>query len=347
MRGAFGSGVGGCGWVLMAALALGCSRSEANGGGSQAAATPAAAPVAGAGAAAQGDEDRDRRRRFRDALVFVDGQPAGVLKFRELPPGLAPTLITYSPTKHAVRFSVWNYVASLGVDMARLKEVHLHGGRARASVLPRAVLEKYRNTLTIQFTQQVTGKPSIKWPDDFAEPVTPLDIITEVSVYVDREPPRWSPEDGAYRMPDGTLRSGVPFAAEKDVGGTRLYRDGKLVTFLRRPQEGDREAVRDLAAAVKEAGVDLATVVAVDLVDEDRPTRVALAEVAPGGLGFSFPSRSQGRMKVHVRSEGAAPREAMVSAVQLWSTPGPHGVTLPPEVLAEPAVQAALGLGTP
>src|SRR5690349_9200898 len=70
------------------------------------------------------EEDRDLRRRGRDAMVFVDGRVAAVMRFRELPPDLVPTLVRYG-NKQVVRFAIADYLQALGIDPARIREVHL------------------------------------------------------------------------------------------------------------------------------------------------------------------------------------------------------------------------------
>ncbi len=80
--------------------------------------------------------------RFKDPGVYIDGKPASVLRFGELPHTLKPVWIeerAAAPFKkgdkgprHLIvksrRYRFSEYFQSLGVDLDKVKELHMYGG---------------------------------------------------------------------------------------------------------------------------------------------------------------------------------------------------------------------------
>jgi hypothetical protein len=79
--------------------------------------------------------------RWRDTIVYVDGKPAGVLEFGELPIGLKPIWVNeehsaeIEPGSHgkgvkisqARRYRFTDYLKAIGVDLRQVKELHMLG----------------------------------------------------------------------------------------------------------------------------------------------------------------------------------------------------------------------------
>lgn len=279
-------------------------------------------------AGASEDGERQTRRRFKDAHVYVDGQPVAVLKYMELPPSLEPVILERSATKRTIRFSLARYVECLGLDLSKVKAVHLYGGRGRLAALSAVEVNKHREDLLFQFTQQVTGKPRMSWPETGVDVNTHLDIISDVAIYVAREPPAWSNQAQQFVLPDGKPVDGIPYVPAQDVGGSRVYLDGKLVTFMRRTAAVDVDGKRsdgktDFLQYLSQRGVDLSKVRTVDVIDEDtRLIRIPL-NAQLHTLEFSFPARSQGRVQIHVPTQTPDADPLLASAIRLWTSENP------------------------
>lgn len=258
----------------------------------------------------------------------------GALLFQELPPDIKPTLVSYGPVKKVLRFTLYDYVEALGVDMGRLKEVHIQGGRGRVGVIPRQVLVDHRD-LRLQFTQQTGGKPRMDWPDVEIGPVVRLDIVTGMAIYVETTPPMLT-DNGSYQLADGGISHTFPAEGQQDVGGARIYLDGRLVTFLKRNQADNRDQAQPLGPALTAVGVPLDSIQRVELLDRDTlMLALPAGELGAGHLSYSFPARHQGRMRVHVASGNGAAAEHMAAVIRLWTTPTARKVAIPDAYFAQ------------
>src|SRR5262245_38559968 len=68
----------------------------------------------------------EKKRRFREAAVYVDGLARGVLKHSELAPNVRPILEKRGDTEFPV-YSLSEYLASVGVDLEKIRALHLYG----------------------------------------------------------------------------------------------------------------------------------------------------------------------------------------------------------------------------
>lgn len=256
----------------------------------------------GSGRSGAGDGGGGGQQRFRLASVWVDGTQLAAVRYGELPPGLRATVVEQTTSEGEKlpvrRFRIADYLEALGVDVARVREVHVYGGRGRIGVLPGDELRKQRHDVMFSFTQGERGKPRLHWPRDIAV-TDKIDMLNDLTVYVDKAPPTWNQE--AWRLEiGGQPVEGIPYATAESGGGTRLYVDGRLARTLRRRSLGEPtgEPPRwPLAAQLAGAGVVLDQVQAVDLVDRDtRVSRLDKAAVATAAL--EVPDGSQGRVTV-------------------------------------------------
>lgn len=310
--------------------ALACDRSPAvNGevrrlsarGSGVAVAAEEEAPRGGDGLRNGRGTGRGRGRKSGDCPVLVDGALSAVLRYRELPPGMPTGYHRLDDGRSVERFAVGPYLTALGVDLARVKAVHLHAGDGRVSVLDGEEIRRVGDRLQIHFTAETSGRPTFKYPGVALRTNTTVDGIHALAVYVGSEPPRY--QHGKLFLGGATVDAGVP-EARLAARGTRVYRDGKLVrTFRRRDVEGDGKS---LVAALASVGVSVDGISRVELVGSDEGLR-AVDTSSLASVTVSSPRGAHGRLAV----DGDDPTE--LDAVLLYA----RAVPSPRHALARPA----------
>ncbi len=252
------------------------------------------------------------RDRWRGGGVYVDGTPVGVLRYAELPRGLQPVWEThrkvlpfkrgepvrYSETK-VPRFRVRDYLQAIGVDPARVTEVHLHGARSSAIVLTRDDLAQHADDLLFKFAGDTFGKPipmirGIKVGTSF-------DDLIAMTIYVDRKPPSLT-ADQTLEL-DGVPVRGIPYHGEPLRNGVRVYVDDRLAMVLKRNELATSTTGRfHLAEVLERNGVATTTLARAELIyDEARTATLAFAD-----LDFGF--QNTGAIAI---GKDAAPAEAI------------------------------------
>jgi len=273
----------------------------------------------------QPDKLPEQKRRFREAAVYVDGKPIGVLKHSELPPTLPLRKQRLADGREVPRWRFSEYLTAAGVPFERVRAAHFLGGRDRAAVILGDELRKHKETLVFSFTRGDAGKPRVHWPAGIVMN-TSIDTIVAVTLYVDKEPPTYNSRDHSFSFADGKAIEGVPYAVpEEALKGTRVYVDGALVSAMKRktlpnsmlvPGSDERAPRFSLDAWLTSAGVDPATARATDLLSgEDVITRLGPKEWATERktLSFSLPRRSQGRIFLHLPPDDLAVKTAGAS----------------------------------
>jgi hypothetical protein len=308
----------------------------------------------------QPDRLPEQKRRFREAAVYVDGKPIGVLKHSELPPTLPLRKQRLADGREVPRWRFSEYLTAAGVPFERVRAVHFLGGRDRAAVILGDELRKHRETLVFSFTRGDAGKPRVHWPAGIVMN-TSIDTIAAVTLYVDKEPPAYNSRDHSFSFADGKAIEGVPYAVpEEALKGTRVYVDGALVSAMKRktlpssmlvPGSDERAPRFSLEAWLTSAGVDPAAARATELLSgEDVITRLGPKEwdTERKTLAFSLPRRSQGRILLHLPPDDPAVRAAgasvadpslRVSAIMIYKNVTPLKQPLAPLaelVAAEP-----------
>lgn len=233
------------------------------------------------------------QRRFPDSVVYLDGVPVSVLRFGELPPTLEPVWKTLASGKVVPRFRFAEYLERLGVDLARVTEVHLYGGRGRVARVKGKDLVRARETLIFSFTQQVKGKPRMHWTPGIVNDA--IDGVGNIAVYVEKAPPAWDDEQWRLEI-DGKPVKGVPYATGDARGGARVYLDGRLVGTIKRnmlPSGGDRALLPFLRTLGVTANIEAAELVA----NEKRVKRLDAAALA--SASFDGIPQSGGRILVY------------------------------------------------
>ncbi len=268
------------------------------------------------------DKLPEQKRRFREAAVYVDGKPIGILKHSELPPTLPLRKQRLADGREVPRWRFSEYLTAAGVPFARVRAVHFLGGRDRAAVILGDELRKHKDTLVFSFTRGDAGKPRVHWPAGIVM-TTSIGTIVAVTLYVDKEPPTYNFRDHSFSFADGKAIEGIPYAVpEEALKGTRVYVDGALVSAMKRktlpnsmrvPGSDERAPRFSLDAWLTSAGVDPAAARATDLLSgEDVITRLGPKEWATERrtLAFSLPRRSQGRILLHLPPDDPAVKAA-------------------------------------
>jgi hypothetical protein len=307
--------------LLLAALATACDPPVAVAPAATAAPSPDDAEASAAAKLTGGD----RASRWKDTAVYVDGRAVGMLAFGELPTGLAPVWVEDAvsvPVKPGQRgpasrlvkarqYRVIDYLRALGVDIARIRELHVHGPKSsEVLIVPGADLRARGDGLRFRFGGEVAGKAIPVVPGDLGNGRTP-DKIAAVAVYVERTPPTLVRNVGFVL--DGAPVTGIAYADAPVRGGFHVYRDDRLATILKRNRLAPVAAggQRPLLAVLAEQGVDTAGVVEAWIIHRERRTgRLAGDELAAATLALHEGSKAA----IHV---GAT--ELPVTAIALHS----------------------------
>jgi hypothetical protein len=230
---------------------------------------------------------------FKDPGVYVDGVPVGMLTFGELPVPLAPVWFEETasvafrpgdpgPREKIVRqrrYRFADYLEAVGVDLERVRELHIYGNQRRAAAVIVSGAElRDRQDFTFRFGGDVEGKPLPACPDGVGDGKCP-DSIGAVTVYLDRTPPV---RRGGHFYLDGDRVADIPYHGPALRGGVRVYRDGRLATTIKRnllrrattpvSTRGGQERWA-LYGFLATQGVDLATVAEGWVIHRDRRVR--------------------------------------------------------------------------
>ncbi len=194
-------------------------------------------------------EHKSGASRWKDTVVYVDGQPRGVLTFGELPVPLEPAWIPEQKPaeirpgsndpgftwikKRRYRFT--DYLKAIGVDVAKVQAIHVYGPKFTDSIVAtgKELRSKDGRELTFRFGADVGGKAIPSAVEGFGNGRSP-DKISSVMVYVKRKAPTLIPNDGFYL--DGEKVVGVPYYGEPLRGGVRVYLDNALVAVIKRQE---------------------------------------------------------------------------------------------------------------
>ena len=276
---------------------------------------------------------------FKEAWVYVDGQPVGVLREAEFPP--LPEVwvdqVEYldfkpgDPPPHERiyqirRWALADYFEAVGVDIKKIKTVLLHGGRGSVFIDGKD-FRKLRNKFLFDLTGNNNLKLRVFVPDEIRPKLnTSFDRYAAISVIVDKPKPTTNEDNDV--VIDGVIAEGIPYYGQPLRGGVRVYLDGRLAVVIKRNALGDEGrvapgkdawSVRGLLAA---RGID-AELAAVDVVEKNQTvSRLDAAQSA--SMVFHTDSQAQGSIILDNRE---------VSALMLWS----EGKVPPPRVFPSPS----------
>lgn len=259
-------------------------------------------------------EHKTGAARWKDVGVYVDGKPVGFLTWGELPITLAPTWVkdkvsaekrpgTDDPGWRWARqrhYKFTDYLRALGVDVRKVKELHLYGPKlSQTNIVPgKDLLGRAADGFMFRFGANTYGKPIPQIPDGFGNGKTP-DKIAGVMIYIRKRPPTLVRNEGLEL--DGALQTGVPYYGEPIRGGVRVYLDDRLAAIIKRQELDVTQATRDedgelvwtLADVLAAQGADTRKVVEVWAIrDEKRAEKWPGAELAT--MTFSATAQAKG-----------------------------------------------------
>lgn len=234
--------------------------------------------------------------KFKETWVYVDGVQAGVLLPAELP---AIPKITIDDVEDVdfkagqtgprtrtittTRYRLVDYLRAIGVDVARITMLYLHGGTGVVPITG-AQLRDLGADLTFDFTG--SGQQKVRFFLPAALPrKTAYDRYAAVSVLITK-PVLAVDDQNNLRQGDATV-GGIPYFGEPARGGVRVYLDDRLALVLKRNTLGDAGKLPgtperwDLAALLTAAGAPPETATTADVVvDGVRQRRF----ITPGEL---------------------------------------------------------------
>jgi len=318
--------------AIAAAFPAGCSKK-------------APALVAMAPPAAQLPPDTQRhgegQGRMREPAVYVDGKPIGVLRAQEMPPSVKPRVEADIDGMDVPRyFRLYDYVAALGVDIAKIKTIQLYGSHERVAMIDGDELEKFKSALVFDYSQVNRGKARCRWYVKDLRTRTHIDVILAMTIYVDKEPPTYDRKGGGLLL-DGKVVDGIPYSDDDALPkGTRVYVDGRLTGWVKRrtladkliaPGTDPRDPHFSVAAYLSSLGVNVSAAKTVDFLQGDDLVARIDAKSLDDGTSFFFtlPRKSKGKVLEHFPGD----HTAKVSAVEIFTKASPPARSVEPEAM--------------
>jgi hypothetical protein len=312
------------GLLLAAATLVGgvaCRKAPPQAGSSNSApiATPApAAPVADVAL---------RKPKNREPAVYVDGTPVAAVRILELPASLPSHK---SPIVPGPVYYMGEYIKALGIDVAKVKALHVHGG-ASVATLDGDEFRRVQNSIHFAFAQGDRGKARIMFVVSHLKAATTVDMISAVTVYIDKEPPTYN-KAGYLTDAEGNEIEGIPYASKEISKGTRVYVDGKLAATVKRKElpnglllDSNTENPRySFSGYLSSIGVDAKQAKAIDFIRGDEVILREDDKAQTDAVAFSLPRHSHGRMAVPAGEAKAA----KVSAIQVFVKNAPPARTI-------------------
>jgi hypothetical protein len=277
-----------------------------------------------------------RKQLNIDVPVFVDGEQRGVLRYGELPPGCEPTT-SRTNAHHALRYyRVSDYLAGIGVDVSRVKAIHFADKSDRIASLEGDELRADKDRFVFDFTATTAGMPQMAWDTVGLKTTLRIDYFYGLNVFVSRTPAEIDHRRHCY-VDDGECTPVARFGAEGPMKGTRVYVDGKLVSYVKRrllsdsaiaAKASDDEAVFSTTKYLASIGVDAAQAKRVELLAGDAIVGSASGTqwaVDDAKLTFRLVRHAHGRVRANVpadlQAEAGAERvdrESEITAIEVF-----------------------------
>ncbi len=312
--------------VSVAAVTTACAKAPPAQGSSsksataRAAAAPATTPTQ--------EVVREKKPRLVEAAVYVDGLPVAAVRLQELPASLK---VHDSKTGGGPEYYMGEYIAALGIDLAKVKALHVHGG-ASVAAIDGDEFRRVKNGIHFSFSKgSGGGKPRVMFAVTDLKVGTTVDMISAVAVYLDKEPPAW--KNGDLMFADGKPILGIPYAPKEISKGTRVYVDGKLTATVKRKELPNGLLVDtdpanphfSLPGYLTSIGVDAKKAKAMDFVSgDDVILRVDSKTKDADTFAFTLPRHNQG----HIAVPAGNAKAAKVSALQIFIKNPPPARTI-------------------
>jgi hypothetical protein len=272
--------------------------------------------------------------RFGDCAVYVDGQPVAVLRYGELPPNLPvhwQKVEGEADAEKIQRFLMAEYLEQVGVDIRKVRELHLYGGQSRIGIVKGDELRRFARKWFFSFTRNVTGKPRMHPAGKDFHITDYIDTFATVAVYVEKPAPRWSDEVQGLVDNQGRDIEGIPYVKSEMRGGTRVYLDARLVSNIKRNllsstmatgQDQNGKPRYSLESFLRAQKVELPRIASIELVDTDRVVLAVRPDELTRPLEFETITDSSGTQLFHVSKVGGE-SQIEASLVRFYSRP--HG----------------------
>jgi hypothetical protein len=297
------------------------------------------------------DEEEEGGRNFaafKETWVYVDGVPRGTILFSEIPatlpiawkddvegldfhPGDPPP---HEKKVQLLRWRLADYFQLIGIDVARIKMVYLHG--AGYVAIPGPQFRKFADGITFDLTGNDLTKTRFYWPATM-KTNTSFDRYAAVSVFIDKPPLKLDVHNNPFI--DGVEVNGIPYHGTPERGGFRVYVDYKLAMVVKRNELGAVGRVADTrwdlmkllaSRGVKVQPVAGDLVIAQGLVDQRRDR---IDEDYVKNLEIGVNSQASGTMLIgkddraatalHLYTRGHVPPVlAMPETRRDWQPPG-------------------------
>jgi hypothetical protein len=334
--------------AALVALAGACSRKPTEPATTPATATPpvAAATTQDAEPARSAQVHGLRKQMNRDVPVFVDGKQVGVLRYGELPPGSEPITIPSNSHQALRYYRVSDYLAGIGVNVDRVKAVHFADKNDRIASLEGSELRADKDRFVFDFTATTGGMPEMVWNTVGLKTKLRVDYFYAVNVFVAKTPWEIDRREHCYRE-DGECRPVASFSDDPLMKGTRVYVDGKLVSYVKRrllsdsalaSKATDDESVFSTDKYLSSLGIKTADVKRIELVSSDAVIASASAsEWAADAerLTFRLVRHAHGKVRANIPANLQAKsqreprdREAQVTAIEVFSHKDPRSVPI-------------------
>lgn len=252
--------------------------------------------------------------RWKDTGVYLDGRPIAFMTWGELPVSLKPVWLrdkvsankrpgTNDPgwrwmQQRFYRFT--DYLKALGVDLRKVKEMHIYGPKMTNSVVVtgKDLQSPLAQKFLFQFGGSTYGKAIPRVPEGFASG-SPPDKVSAVMIYIEKTPPKLDREQG-FLLGD-TVQWGVPYFGDPIRGGVRIYLDDKYAAIVKRQELDPKQAVKtvdgepvfSLAQLLAAQGVNTSKVVEVWAIqNERRVAKLPASELAT--LTFQASAQAKG-----------------------------------------------------
>jgi hypothetical protein len=286
-----------------------------------------------------------RKQLNLDIPVFVDGKEVAVLRYGELPPGVEPITIAANE-HHAVRYyRISDYLKGIGVNVDRVKAVHFADKTDRIGAIEGSELRAQKDRFVFDFVETTGGKPQQAWDTMGLKTMLRIDDIFAVNVFVEQKPWEIDHAHHCYMEDDG-CRPVVRFSSGDLMKGTRVYVDGKLVSYVKRrllsdsaiaSKDEDGDAIFSTEKYLASLGIHTANAKRINLLAGDKLVASASAKqwaADSDKLTFLLVPHGHGKVRAKIpadlqlKQEGTTDREVQVTAIQVFNRKEPRSVPL-------------------
>ena len=286
-----------------------------------------------------------RKELNLDVPVFVDGKEVAVLRFGELPPGISPITIPENE-HHAVRyFRISDYLSGIGVNVDRVKAVHFADKSDRIGAIEGTELRAQKDRFVFDFVQGDGGNVQQAWDTTGMKTMLRIDDFYAVNVFVEQKPWEIDHKHHCYMEEDG-CRPVARFSSGDMMKGTRVYVDGKLVSYVKRRLLADSaiaskneggDATFSTDKYLASLGINTANAKRINYLAGDKLIASASAKewaADSDKLTFVLVKHGHGKVRANIpadlqiKAEGTTDREAQVTAIQVFNRKEPRPVPL-------------------